>query len=253
MEDFPTRPQLHLRKTGTFATTPTGWVSSTGAVTTSIGANPNYYIEFLTANDSNTISVDVVGDSRFGGSSEFSADRAYRSFELYLHNALVGLGKYPFINRAGISGASIVGDNSTTDNNYWKCAIDNQSLPQPSKWLVYLIYSINNGSTVTRELADYAMAKAAHIASMARASGQRVLFVPAYPCGQNSALFDGASMTQIGRIQAFAENMGDAVFDPIAQYGTAAGQYSMYAYDDNHMTDAGYQAMAASVAALLVA
>ena len=237
--DFPTRPLAHLSRSGDSVTTPSGWINSSG---------PNWYVEFFTA--AGVVTVQMVGDSRFGVSSEFSATKQYRAAEMHLHTALAAAGVTAAVVRNGISGGAALATNQTTGTlSYWANAIGAQALPQPAQWLVYLIYSINDGA-LTDGLMSLVMAKAADFASRAKAAGQRVMFVTAFP---KDSGFTEAELARLAAIDAFADSVGDFVFDPLTAYGDATGAWALYRFDSSHMTDAGYQDMASRIAAVIAA
>ena len=89
------------------------------------------------------------------------------------------------------------------------------------------------------------LARTADIASRARAKGQKVLGISAWP---KDSGFTGAELTRIASLKAALLTICDVVIDPISIYGDASGAWSLYRFDTSHMTDAGYRDFASRIA-----
>lgn len=236
------RPFICLQRSGDSVTTPANWgFSNTPSLSSSA---PNVYVEFFTAAGVRT--VQMVGDSRFGVSAEFSATKNYLSTEFYVNSALQSAGVPVLMVRNGISGAGVTKTNAnqTTEANYWINAQTPQKIGA-SGWLVYLIYSINDGN-LTDGLTARCIGRAIEYAAAARANGQRILFLTCFPANGG---FTAPQFANIATIRAFAQQAGDAVIDPLALYGNASGAYAQFSFDGVHMVDAGYRDLAARIAA----
>lgn len=240
-DDFPTMAYASLNRSGDSVATPSGWAESATPSTSSGAACIT--VEYFS--DSEVVSVAMVGDSRFGVSSEFSATKQYRGMDHYIHNSLIALGKNPSIVRHGINGG--------TSLLYTTNALADYNLETPAKWLVYLIYSVNDGSPTTAVLAQ-AKSRASQFLEQARRKGQRVLFVTAYPSGLNGApTYSAGTVTTLNALVAWANTRADIVFSPLATYGNADGSYGLaYGYNTDHMLDSAYQTMATALATLIV-
>lgn len=240
-DDFPTMFYASLNRSGDSVTTPSGWADS-ATPSTSSGAIC-ISVEFFT--DSDVLSVSMVGDSRFAVSSEFQATKEYRSMDHYMHNALLALGKNPSVIRHGINGGPSL--------LYSTNALADYALETPAKWVVYLIYSVNDGAPTAGVLAK-AKGRASQFLEQARRKGQRVLFVTAYPSGLNGApTYSAGTVTTLNALVAWANTRADIVFSPLATYGNADGSYGLaYGYNTDHMLDSAYQTMATALATLIV-
>lgn len=246
--EFPTRPNIAISKSGgNYVTTPTSWKNST---TGTAGGDPylapNCAIEYFSSDA--VLSAHLIGDSRFGVSAEFNATNNYRSTEMYLHNALVALGKKPAIFRGGISSAGNQKANTVGNQNYYTMAAGFQAAPvMGARWIIYLIYSVNDG-IMSGAMATACIAQAAAYKALASTNGQRICFLTCFP---KDGGFTAPQLTNISDIRSWAAVNGDAMFDPIVQYGDTSGAWASYRFDASHMTDAGYQDMVGRIAALL--
>lgn len=226
-----------LNRGGTDAVaTPSLWGDANGPNPSASVANLT--VEFFTADS--VMSVHCIGDSRFGVSAETSGTRQYLSFEAALQNALVALGRKASVIRAGISGS--------TSATYQSYGLSQYNMPV-ARWVVYLIYTVNDGAP-TDATVGLALARAADVLRLARAAGQRVLFIPAFP---NGATYTAPQLAKFGVITAWAQACGDAAFDALAVYGNESdGSWrSGYAYDASHMLNSGYRDMAQRIALML--
>jgi hypothetical protein len=239
--DFPDYIFASLSRSATDAVaTPSNWTSgNTPNVSSSASEITVEYFHV----DGTVTTVSVVGDSRSGVSAEFSASKNYRSFERYLGRALTSDGIPNAITCHGISGAVAAA--------YQTYAMADYTTPTPADWLIYTVYSINEGAPTAAIMAQ-CKGRAIQIVEKARNVGQRVVLIPAFPAGNSgSPSFNAGQLSMLSDLNTFCQAISDITFNAMAIYGNADGSWSGLNFDASHMTDAGYKDFAYRVAKLI--
>ena len=226
---------LSILRTGDNVTTLANWAD---ANTPSTGSPLALLVQFYAAGD--VTDMVVVGDSRFGVSTELNASKAYYSFEAYLNNAFVAASRAVTLFRGGISGGSSA--------VYQLAAMNLLNTGYAPDVLLYLVWSVNDGSPTTA-LTAVAKFRAAEIVDKAKQAGAKVILIPYFPKGGG---FTAPELAALADVKTFCTSTGATVFDAAATYGTSTGDWnSGVSFDGtNHMTQASYSDMATRVAAL---
>lgn len=185
-------------------------------------------------------SVFVAGDSRFGSSSQTSA-QTYRNTQLYLQQSLNTVG-----NKSGVVALSQGGLNT---NSVYLRAINYLNSTTPNGTLVYLAYSINDGAPTDAIIAS-AKAKLLIVLDASAKKRVKVVVVTAFPAGTG---FTAPQAALLNGLVSFVDSLGVAYFNPLSVYGVAPlyGWQAGVNFDSDHMTNAGYQDMAQRIAALI--
>jgi len=227
---------MSILRAGDNVTTLANW---SDANTPATGSPLALLVRFYAAAD--VTDLMVVGDSRFGVSTELSGSKAYFSFEAYLNNAFAAVGRAATLFRGGISGG--------TSAVYQLAAMNLLNSGYSPDALLYTVWTVNDGSPTTA-LTAVAKFRAAEIVDKAKQAGAKVILIPYFPKGGG---FTGAELTALADVKAFCTSTGATVFDAAATYGTATGDWNPGVSFDgtNHMTQASYQDMAARIAALV--
>ncbi len=201
----------------------------------------NVTFEFFTSD--RVISVHIVGDSRIDVSYEFPTTKAYRGLANLLHNSFSRAGQPAAILHGGWSGGN--------SSEYQPLAMPYLSGGTQSEWLIYLVYTGNDGFTLNDSVMTIALSRAAEIVEAARAKGMKILLLPGFP--KNSGGYTGSELENYNVIRAYCASVANITFDPVAEYGAANGTWARFNTDSNHMTDAGYLDLADKLRALIVA
>lgn len=182
----------------------------------------------------------MAGDSRFAISTE-SPNENYRCTQFYLENEAQRNGldyKCVSISQGGMS----------TDV-YNQRAIEYLDKGGFCQSTVYLGYSINNG-VPTKAIMDNCKYKLALFVEKCRQKNVVPIIIPAFPNGSG---FTSAQASLLDDFTRFCSAFGYPILNALEIYGNSPlyGWKAEYQFDSSHMTNAGYQDLAARCVKLI--
>lgn len=187
-----------------------------------------------------TNSVMFCGDSRLADAPiSITSTNAYRNLMWRVEGLAVAAGK-----KFNTVAASHGGRNTNVYGQRGDELLGDAQL----NWSVYLIYSINNGTLDAEELANVKAKALRHINKCAE-NGVRPLLLTSFPYSTGYA---PDVLARIEEIEAFAESTGLQYLSPVKIYGDENGGWTgAWNEDDNHMTEAGQDDLAARIYAIV--
>jgi len=208
-------------------------------ITDNNSAPPPIMVRFFSSAPQTTIIWD--GDSRFATSSELLATKAYLTLQVLTQERLFAAGLKTACVNLGASGNT----SAIYQHRVLKVLLD-----EHADYLIYLVYTVNDGSTLTDGVTAKALARAAEVAAIAKEAGTVVIMLTGFP---KATGFTGNELVNLAKIRAFCANLAYSVLDPVTLYGDATGVYlTSWSYDTNHMKQVGYADLAARIADIIL-
>lgn len=225
---------LSISRSGDNVTTPANWSDANSTFTA--GGLP-ILVEFFSADDVATLML--VGDSRFGVSTELSASKQYLSVEAMLGNSFKAAGKRGVVIGCGLSGQA--------SSVFEPLAASIVSAGVKPTAAAFMAWSVNDGSPTTAltAIAKYRMLE---FISLCGDYGVRPIIVTAFPTAGG---FTAPQLAALADIKSLALSMTEDVIDPLALYGDTSGAWAnSWNTDGNHLTQVGYADFVSRLAAI---